>query len=88
MVIAVAGAVHGLITIAGVVQAARGGSRGWIAAIVVTRLLSAVAALPAALVVPGVPRRPRAVAAAGVALTLLAVVLVAPALRRPVPVPA
>jgi hypothetical protein len=84
--IAIAGALLGLITLAGVVLGRRG-NRGWLTAIIVTRLLSAVAALPA-LVVDGVPGPIRGVAAAGIVLTLIAVALVATALRRPVAVPA
>ncbi len=77
----------GLITVAGIVTAWRRPSRGAVTAIIVTRLLSAVAALPA-LAVDGVPAAARAGAGVGIALTAAVVVLIAPGLRRPVPVAA
>lgn len=81
VVIGIACAVLGLITAAGIVRAWRG-SRGWVTAIIVTRLLSAVAALPA-FFVDDVPAGAVAAAAVGVAITLVSVALVAPRLRRP-----
>jgi hypothetical protein len=86
MVIGVACAVLGLISIAGIVGAWRG-SRGWTTAIIASRLLSAVAAVPA-FFVEGVPAGAMAAAGAGIGLTLLSVGLLAPRLWRPVPVPA
>jgi O-antigen/teichoic acid export membrane protein len=80
LVVGIACAVLGLITAAGVVRAWRG-SRGWVTAIIVTRLLSAVAALPAFFVV-GVPAGAVAAAAVGLAIALASVALVAPRLRR------
>jgi hypothetical protein len=84
MVIGIICAVLGLVTAAGIVLARRG-SRGGVAAIIVTRLLSAVTALPA-FFVDGVPAPARAAAAVGVAV--VAVALIAPRLRRPAPVAA
>jgi hypothetical protein len=87
MAIGIICAVLGLITAAALVPAWRRGSRGAVAAIVVTRLLSAVTAVPA-FFVDGLPGAIVAVAAAGVAVTLVSVALIAPRLRRPEPVPA
>jgi hypothetical protein len=75
-------AVLGLLTAYGVVRNWRGTSRGWITVIIVTRLLSAVAAVPAFLV-DGVPAGAAAAAGVGCAVTVLAVALIAPGLRRP-----
>ncbi len=83
LVVAVAGAVLGLVTLAGVVAGWRG-SRGGIVAVIVTRLLSALTAVPA-FFVEGVPAPAVGAAAFGVAVTLLSVALVAPALRSRVP---
>jgi hypothetical protein len=79
MSIAIAGAVLGLITLAGVVMGWRG-SRPGIVAVIVTRLLSALSAVPA-FFVDGVPAGAKAAAAVGIVLTLLSVALVAPMLR-------
>jgi hypothetical protein len=87
MVVGVVCAVLGLITAAALVPAWRRGSRGAVTAIIVTRLLSAVTVLPA-FFVDGVPGPIVAVAAAGVAITLVSVALIATRLRRPVAVPA
>ncbi len=83
LVVAVAGAVLGLVTLAGVVTGWRG-SRAGIVAVIVTRLLSALTAVPAFLV-DGVPAPALAAAAVGIAVTLASVALVAPALRSRVP---
>ncbi|MEV7006933.1 hypothetical protein [Streptosporangium sp. NPDC051022] len=77
--VAAAGAVLGLITLAGVVLAWRG-SRAGVVAVIVTRLLSGLTAVPA-FFFEGVPAEAMAAAAAGVVLTLCGVALVAPALR-------
>jgi hypothetical protein len=74
-------AVFGLVTTVGIVRAWRG-SRGWVTAIIVTRLLSAVAALPA-FFVDGVPAGAVAAASIGVVITLVSVALLASRLRRP-----
>ena len=87
IVIGLIAAALGLITAVAIVAAWRRQSRGAVAAIIVTRLLSAMAALPA-FGVDGVPAAARAAAAVGVVLTVVAVVLIAPRLRRPVPVAA
>jgi hypothetical protein len=81
LVIGIICAVLGLITAAGIVLARRG-SRGGVTAIIVTRLLSAVAALPA-FFVDGVPAGAVVAAAVGVVITLVSVALLAPRLRRP-----
>lgn len=81
LVIGIICAVLGLITAAGIVLARRG-SRGGITAIIVTRLLSAVAALPA-FFVDDVPAGAVVAAAVGVVITLVSVALLAPRLRRP-----
>jgi hypothetical protein len=83
MVIGLACAVLGLITAVGVARNWRATSRGWITAIIVTRLLAAVAAVPAFLV-DGVPAGAVAAAGVGLAATLLVIALIAPGLRRPV----
>jgi hypothetical protein len=84
--VAAAGAVLGLITLVGAWYAWRG-RRGGIVAVIVSRLLSAATALPA-FFVDGVPPGFVALAAFGVAVTLLAVGLVAVGLRRPAEAPA
>jgi hypothetical protein len=76
----VAGAVFGAITIIGVVLGWRG-SRAGIVAVIVTRLLSALSAVPA-FFVDDVPAGAVGVAAFGIGVTLLAVALLAPALRQ------
>ncbi|MGI5486067.1 hypothetical protein [Microtetraspora malaysiensis] len=77
--VAVVGAVLGLLTLAGVVLAWRGGRAG-AALVIVTRLLSGLSAVPA-FFADGVPGPVRGLAALGVVLTLAGVALVAPALR-------
>jgi hypothetical protein len=84
--VAVAGAVLGLVTVVGAVLAWRG-RRGGAVAVIVTRLLSAATAVPA-FFADGVPSAIIAVAATGIAVTLLSVALVATGLRRPAPAPA
>ncbi|WP_433730289.1 hypothetical protein ACQP2Y_19680 [Actinoplanes sp. CA-051413] len=84
--VAAIGAALGLITVAALVPAWRG-SRGGVIAIVVSRLLSAVTALPA-FFVDDVPGGAVAAAAVGLVITLVAVALVAARLRRPAAVPA
>jgi FtsH-binding integral membrane protein len=79
MFIALIGAALGLITVLGVVMGWRG-SRAGIAAVIVTRLLSALTAVPA-LFVDDVPGPLRVVVVVGIAVTLLSVGLIAPALR-------
>jgi hypothetical protein len=86
MVIALAGAVLGLLTLIGVVYAWRG-RRGGVTTIIVTRLLSAVTAVPA-FFVDDVPTGARVAAGAGVVLAIVCVAMVAPRLRRPALVPA
>jgi hypothetical protein len=86
MVIGILTAVLGVITVAGLVPAWRG-SRAGVTAIIVTRLLSAVAALPA-FFVDGIPGPVRVLAAVAVAVTVLSVVLIAPRLRHPAAVAA
>jgi hypothetical protein len=81
--ILIADTVLGVITVVGVVLGWRG-RRGGIVAVIVTRLLSALSAVPA-FFVDGVPAPLVAVAALGIAVTLLAVGLLAPALRSRVP---
>jgi hypothetical protein len=83
--VAAVGAVLGLITVAAVIAAWRG-SRGAVVAIIVTRLLSAVTALPA-FFVDDVPGAAVAAAGVGVALALAAVAMLATRLRRPAAVP-
>ena len=83
MVVGIVSAVLGLISVVGIVQAWRGrGGRGWITAVIVTRLLSAMTAVPA-FFATGVPTAARVVAALGIAVTLICVALLAPGLRRP-----
>jgi hypothetical protein len=77
--VAVAGSVLGVVTLVGVVLGWRG-RRGGIVTVIVTRLLSALTAVPA-FFVDDVPAPLVAVAAFGVGVTLLAVGLLAPALR-------
>jgi hypothetical protein len=84
--VAAIGAVLGLITVVSVVLAWRG-SRGAVVAIIVSRLLSAMTALPA-FFVDDVPGPAIAAAAAGIVITLGAVAMLATRLRRPVAVPA
>ena len=84
--VAAIGAVLGLITVAGVVLAWRG-SRGAVTAVIVTRLLSAVTALPA-FFADDVPGAAMAAAAVGIVITLAAVAMLATRLRRPAAVPA
>jgi hypothetical protein len=86
MAIAVAGATLGLLTLAGVGYAWQG-RRGGVTTIIVTRLLSAVTAVPA-FFVDGVPAGARIVAAARVVLTIVCVATVAPRLRKPALAPA
>jgi FtsH-binding integral membrane protein len=80
--IGIACAVLGLLTVAGIVLARRGSSRGGVVTIIVTRLLSAVTALPA-FVVDDVPGAAKAAAAVGLIATVACVALIAPRLRRP-----
>ncbi|GGT37049.1 hypothetical protein ACFFV7_27970 [Nonomuraea spiralis] len=77
--VAVAGAVLGVVTLVGVVLAWRG-SRAGVVAVIVSRLLPGLSAVPA-FFADGVPGEAVAVAGVGVVLTLGCVVLVAPALR-------
>ncbi|GAA0798121.1 hypothetical protein [Spirilliplanes yamanashiensis] len=86
MAVGIACAVLGLITLAGVALAWTG-RRGGVAAIVVTRVLSALTALPA-FVADGVPGVIMVVAAVGIALNAAAIVLVTTTLRRPALSPA
>jgi hypothetical protein len=81
--VGLADAALGLLTVAGIVLAWRG-SRGGVATIIVTRLLSALTAVPA-FFVDGVPGGAKAAAATGCAAALITVALVAPRLRRPAP---
>ena len=74
----------GLVTAAALAAAWRRQSRGAVTAIIVTRLLSAVTAVPA-FVADGVPAAATAAAAVGMIMTAVAVALIAPRLRRPVP---
>ncbi|NUR71720.1 MAG: hypothetical protein HOU81_12935 [Hamadaea sp.] len=83
MGVAIAGAALGLITIGSAVYAWRG-NRIATVAVVVTRLLSALSAVPA-FFVPDVPAAARIAAAAICALTVAAVALVSPGLRKPLP---
>ncbi|MEU6407316.1 hypothetical protein [Microbispora sp. NPDC046933] len=78
-VVALADGVLGLITVVGVVLAWRG-SRAGVVAVIVTRLLSALTAVPA-FFSDGVPAPAVAVAAVGIVLTLACVAFLAPALR-------
>ncbi len=80
IVVGIPVAVLGVLTLAGIVFAWRG-RRGGVTTIIVTRLLSAVTAVPA-FFAEDVPGAAQAAAAAGIVVTLLAVALVAPRLRR------
>ena len=86
MEVALICAVLGLITVAALVPAWRG-SRAAVTTIIVTRLLSAMTALPAFFVddVPGIAM---AAAGAGIVIAVAAVALLATRLRRPAAVPA
>ncbi|MER7361334.1 hypothetical protein [Nonomuraea wenchangensis] len=77
--VAAAGAALGVITLAGIVPAWRG-SRAGAVAVIVTRLLSGLTAVPA-FFFDGVPAEAMTSAVVGVVLTLGGVALVAPALR-------
>nr|WP_055504680.1 hypothetical protein [Nonomuraea pusilla] len=77
--VAVVGAVLGLVTLGGVVAAWRG-RRAGTAAVIVSRLLSGLTAVPA-FFADGVPPEAVGGAAVGVVLTLGCIALVAPALR-------
>lgn len=79
LAVAIAGAVLGVITLAGVVLAWRG-SRGGVVAVVISRLLSALSAVPA-FFADGVPGEIKVFAAVGILVTLLVVALVATGLR-------
>jgi hypothetical protein len=79
-VIAIAGGIIGLITLVGVYFGWKG-SRAGMATVIVTRLLSALTAVPA-LFVDDVPAGLRTLAAVGIVVTLVAVALVATGLRR------
>ncbi|WP_285683661.1 hypothetical protein [Actinoplanes sp. NBRC 103695] len=81
MVIALITAALGVVTIVGAVPAWRSRSRGGVVAIVVSRLLSAVSALPA-LVVSDVPGWIRVLSVVFALITLASVAMIAPALRR------
>jgi hypothetical protein len=74
-----ADSVLGIVTIVGVVLGWLG-KRSGIATVIVTRILAALSALPA-FFVNGVPAPAVAIGVVGIAVTLLAVALVAPALR-------
>lgn len=87
MAIAIVTAVLGVITLAATWPAWRSRSRGGVVAIIVTRLLSAVSALPA-LVVSDVPAMFRVLSVVFVVITVASVAMIAPALRRRVPVAA
>ncbi|MFJ2032430.1 hypothetical protein [Streptosporangium sp. NPDC087985] len=78
-VVAVAGAVLGLMTLGGVVLAWRG-SRAGAVTVIVTRLLSGLSAVPA-FFADGVPGEAMGAAAVGIVLTLGCIALVTPALR-------
>jgi hypothetical protein len=78
----IADTVLGIITVVGVVLGWRG-RRGGIIAVIVTRLLSALSAVPAFFA--GVPAPLVAMAAVGIAVTLIAVALLTPALRTRAP---
>ncbi|MEV0971153.1 hypothetical protein [Microtetraspora glauca] len=77
--IAVAGAVLGLITLGGVVLAWRG-SRVGAVAVIVSRLLSGLTAVPA-FFADDVPAPAIGMAAFGVLVTLASIAMIAPALR-------
>jgi hypothetical protein len=86
MAIAIADSILGLICAVAIVLAWRG-SRGAVTAIIVTRLLSVVSALPA-LFVDGVPTAVRLGVGLGTVVQLVAVAMVATRLRRPAYAPA
>ncbi|MFG2039487.1 hypothetical protein [Dactylosporangium sp. NPDC048998] len=87
LAVLVLGAALGLGTIVGVVLAWPNRSRTGAVTVIVTRLLSALSAVPAFFVAT-TPAPAKGAAAAGIVLTLLCVALVAPALRaRPAGVP-
>ena len=80
------GGVLGAATLVGVILAWRTGSRPAIVTIIVTRLLSALTAVPA-FIVDGVPGPAKLVAAVAIAVTVLATALLATSWRpRPVTV--
>ncbi|GIF51475.1 hypothetical protein DFJ67_7368 [Asanoa ferruginea] len=79
LAVLIAGSLLGVITLVGVVLGWRG-SRAGIVTVVVTRLLSALTAVPA-FFVDDVPDGAVGFAAVGVAVTLITVALLAPALR-------
>jgi hypothetical protein len=79
MAVMIADALLGIVTVVGVVFGWRG-NRGGIIAVIVSRILSAMSALPA-FFVSDVPKPAVVVAAVGITITLVAVVLVVPALR-------
>ena len=81
MVIALIGAGLGLMSIVLVILAWRGRVAAAVA-LVVVRLLSALAAVPAFLE-PGVPTGPMIAAGCGIGLTVIGAVLVLAGLRRP-----
>ncbi|PZG12158.1 hypothetical protein C1I95_26420 [Micromonospora craterilacus] len=86
--VVVTGAVLGLGTIVGVGLGWPNRTRAGAVTIIVTRLLSALTAVPAFFVATA-PSEAKVMAGVGIVLTLLCVALVAPALRaRPVAVPA
>ncbi|GGM46197.1 hypothetical protein ACFFX1_21915 [Dactylosporangium sucinum] len=80
MAVLVIGAALGIGTVAGVVLAWPNRSRAGAVTVIVTRLLSALTAVPAFFVAT-TPGAARVAAAAGIVVTLLCVALVAPALR-------
>jgi hypothetical protein len=82
MAVALVASAIGLASLALVVSAWRGATRAVIP-LVVLRLLSALAAVPA-FFAPGVPGSVMGVAATGIAATILGVVLVLSGERRPV----
>ena len=87
MSIALVVAALGVVTIAGAVLAWRSRSRAGVVAVIVSRLLSGVAAVPA-LVVSDVPAGIRVLTAVFTVVTLVSLAMIAPALRRPAPVAA
>ena len=86
MAVGIVCAVLGLISAVGIVQAWRGrGGRGWVSAVIVTRLLSAMTAVPA-FFATGVPAGAQIVAALGIVVALVCAALLATHLRHPEPV--
>ncbi|MEV0273710.1 hypothetical protein AB0H43_33475 [Hamadaea sp. NPDC050747] len=81
--VAIASAVLGLITVVSAVYAWRG-SRVATVTVVVTRVLSALSAVPA-FFVPDVPAAARVAAGVICVLTITVVALVSPGLRKPLP---